>query len=103
MSLTSEARKEYKVKLTEEQARDLYKEGQDAEGNMHVISDEEWSGGGKYQSKSIYFTCGDKTYRLNISRCGSYFTEYSYEYELDCDEVVQKQRTIVENYWETVK
>lgn len=67
---------------------------------------EEWSGNGKYQNRSVVceLTKG-LTERLGIyyiqgqSRCGSPFSEYTYEYE-GIERVVKVSKTITVETWE---
>lgn len=64
----------------------------------------DWCDEGKYGTKDIIFTDGEKNYRVTISRSGSYYTDYYYDFEdtqdFKCLEVVRATKTI--EYWKEV-
>jgi hypothetical protein len=74
-----------KITLTKAQARALHFEEYDEE--FEFIEMEDWEDDGKYSNTSIIFRKDGKFYSLEVSRCGSYFTDYEYDYILNCHEV----------------
>ena len=67
-----------------------------------IIEIDDWFDDGKYSHRYIIFSYKNKLYQLDMTRSGSYFTDYYYDYELDCKEVIKVERTIVQTYYEFV-
>ncbi len=66
-----------------------------------IEQDEDWSGGGKYQTKETIFSDNDGNFfSLRSSRSGSHFTDWNVDHELDCPQVFRKERVITEVYYE---
>ena len=64
----------------------------------------DWCDEGKYGTKDIIFTDGEKNYRVTISRSGSYYTDYYSDFEDTQDFkclVVVKSTKVIE-YWKEV-
>ena len=66
------------------------------------IEESGWEDEGKYSYKDMIFKFEDKFYRVNISRSGSYFSDYYYSYEdwgkeIECNEV-EKQSVTIEKW-----
>ena len=77
------------VKLSVAELENLAIEGEEitSEGvNLRVVEDGDWIGGGKYESKTIVFTDGERHYSGTVSRSGSYFTDWTYNSEWDSGE-----------------
>lgn len=73
------------------------------------IEEGEWISGGKweYQTCIVLDTETSKFYRYELSRSGSYYSDYYYKHlesdgYVELEEVVQKERVVVEKYWEKV-
>lgn len=89
------------IRLTEEEAG-LITSDDEIEGKDYVmVEDADWRDDGKYQFGEYIFSSEGKFYVLRVSRSGSYYTDYYYDYMLDCPEVEKAQR--VEEYWRPVK
>lgn len=60
---------------------------------------------GKWEHASCIFQFEDKNYRFYVSRSGSYYTDYTYDWEygdtIECEEVIKTE--VVIEQWETVK
>lgn len=80
------------LQITSEQAKGIAFDDSD---EFSVVEKGEWISEGKYQSKTIIFKDSDSFYRLNITRSGSYHTEWYYDFEYEktfqCDEVELKE------------
>ena len=76
------------MKITDKMARNLTHEDVD-EGV--IIESGDWIQDGKYQYKETIFNHDGKIYSLSVSRSGSPFTDWYYEWEdtneFDCPEV----------------
>lgn len=72
------------------------------------IEEGDWVSGGKweYQTSIVFDTESSKFYRYELSRSGSYYSDYYYRHREDgyvvLEEVTQKERVVVEKYWEKV-
>lgn len=89
-----------KIKLTEEQAKAIYKEQEiDSVSDYEIVEELEWKDDGKYDNGGLVFKriSDGKNFLLIMSRCGSYHTDYHFNYYLDCPEVTKKTKTI--EYW----
>lgn len=87
------------MRITEQQANEI--DGDDSEEFVQVeqtdIRDD-----GKYQHYETIFKKDDKFYMLNVARSGSYFSEYYYQYDLDCPEVKKVKKVVEIEEWEPV-
>lgn len=88
------------MKLTEQQARDIAFDGSE---EFEIIEESDWVSQGKYDYSNIVFK--DKNgdfFILNLSRCGSYFTDYEYDYELECPQVKKVKKMVEIESWEKI-
>lgn len=71
---------------------DLYDDGE-VEGFELIDNDYNYSDEGKYSLAQMIFKEleSGKTYRCDIMRHGSYFTDYDFTFEEGCEEVVLKE------------
>jgi hypothetical protein len=83
------------MKLTEEQAQDILCGDSD---EFTVLDEGEWIGGGKYEHRDVVFRAADddtpvedgvKGFMMSVSRTGSHYTDWYYDYQLECPEVVR--------------
>lgn len=92
------------MRLTEEQAEELFKEdGIDLIiGRLELVESGDWEDGGKWcYAYNIYKDDQtNKFYRATVGRSGSYYSDYCYDYGLDLEEVVQKE--VVKKVWKVV-
>jgi hypothetical protein len=92
------------MRLTADQARAIAC-GDCNEDEFIVVESGEWTDDGKYSYCDIIFQKDNKTYELNVSRSGSYFTDYYYCWEDEqffyCPEVEQVKISKV--IWKVVK
>lgn len=86
------------IKITEEQANLIFSE--DSEEFEH-IEELEWDDDGKYQFGGCVFKKDDKRYMLSVTRSGSYFSDYDFQYDLECQEVEKAKKTV--EFWKVVK
>lgn len=56
-----------------------------------------WEQEGKWQYKHIIVKIGDKYYEFSASRCGSYHTDWEYDFDTTGHEVKEVQQTV--SYW----
>jgi hypothetical protein len=96
------------VILTEEQAKDLLFQDtvldEDGEEIYFKVQEEGWIEAGKYSHNTIIFSnCGGHYYELHCSKSGSYYSDYHYEFSLNCPEVKQVKKMIEVTEWERVK
>lgn len=87
---------------TEEDCEDLYANIDGVEYEIYIVDESDWDDQGKYQYKDVTgllckvsednsVTKYDIAVTQYITRCGSYFSEYNYEYApLQVDQLVQK-------------
>lgn len=87
---------------TEEDCEDLYANIDGIEYGTYIVDESNWDDQGKYQFKDVTgilcrisedgsVTKYDIAVTQYITRCGSYFSEYNYEYApLQVDQLVQK-------------
>lgn len=87
---------------TEEDCEDLYANIDGVEYEIYIVDESDWDDQGKYQYKDATgllckvsednsVTKYDIAVTQYITRCGSYFSEYNYEYApLQVDQLVQK-------------
>lgn len=79
------------MKITEEQAEQIAWEECD---EFETVEVGEWEDDGKYSHQINIFKHDGKYYANQRSRCGSYHTDYDYNYYLDCQEVEQVEVTV---------
>lgn len=87
---------------TGEDCEDLYANVDGVEYGTYIVDESDWDDQGKYQYKDVTgllckvsednsVTKYDIAVTQYITRCGSYFSEYNYEYApLQVDQLVQK-------------
>jgi hypothetical protein len=91
------------MEFTEKQLKYIWREEGFEQPNgdwveVEVIEDgNDWEDDGKYQYALVVFIYNGKTYAFDISRSGSYFTEYHYEIMGGAYEVELATKTI--EYW----
>ncbi|WP_185183791.1 hypothetical protein [Bacillus subtilis] len=98
------------MKFTEKQLESIridygfYKEegNEDSWVGVELIEEADWSDEGKYSSSEIIFKLDGKYYSFGVSRSGSYFSYYEYEYDTDVIEVEQVTETIKITKWVAV-
>lgn len=95
------------VKITNKQLIELSREDTLSIGDVTytVVEAGDWDGAGeKYQSLDVVFTDGQRNYRGDIVRSGSYFSDWEYVDwgDADIDEVQKVTRTITVEEWEAV-
>ena len=92
------------MKMTEEQVDRVFCEmgvGEEYEG-FKIVEKLPWEDEGKYQHRGVIFEYKGKTWCVWISRSGSYFTDYNYDYE-DGSTAEEVERVEVVTYkWNTV-
>lgn len=94
-----------KILLDSNEVRSILWEESD---KYEFVEQAEWTDDGKYQLSEVVFkdTESGKFYQMQLSRSGSYHTDWYYSYE-DCKteacEVKLVTKTIVTNVWEIVK
>lgn len=77
------------MKITETQAEQISAgevvliDGKEAK----LLEKGEWIDDGKYSIRMVIFTCDGKNYMFYVSRSGSYFTEYNYDFDTEAHEV----------------
>lgn len=86
------------MKLTKEQAEALLWE--EYEDDFGIEHQSEWEHSHKYQHKEVVFTYEGKSYMLQVSRSGSDFSEWYYDFTLNCPEVEKKE--VITYVWEPV-
>lgn len=96
------------MKLTEKQLAELYSEECLVDENDNVLFElvdgEAWEDGGKYSSTSAIFKDErtGKHYSFGITRSGSYFSHYEYEFDTDITEVELREVVIKKKKWVNV-
>jgi hypothetical protein len=66
-----------------------------------LVEEGKWEIEGKEELQEIIFKKNSLFYCALISRSGSYYTEYHYEYPDDACQVEKKEKTVIT--WEAVK
>lgn len=69
------------LKLTVSELEDLTIEGEsttEAGVELRVVKDGRWVSEGKFESKTVIFTDGERHYRGEVMREGSPFTDYTW-------------------------
>lgn len=89
------------VKLTQTELNEIYSEGEVEVNGVKYTEIEigEWTQEGKYQSASVIFTDGEKTYRGYVSRSGSPFTDWHWDDYGDADITEVEKREITITKW----
>lgn len=87
------------IQITEDQAALLHN-GETVNG-MKLIEECHWKDCGKYGTKKVIFSKDNKRYSNILSRSGSFFTHYEYEYSTRCTEVQCVE--IITHEWREVK
>ncbi len=90
------------MNITATQAKDIICEEYSEEFDVVEVSG--WVDDGKYEFCTAIISDGTKYYRFCISRSGSNFTDWNYDWEdmdeITCCEVVQKE--VITTIWERV-
>jgi hypothetical protein len=90
------------MKISKEVAQELFWE--DNCDDYTFIESSKFESDGKWEHAYCIFQHNDKTYRFYVSRSGSYYTEYTYDWEyadeIDCEEVIKVEKVIEE--WEAI-
>lgn len=91
-----------KLELTEQQKQSIFREEDIDDFEYSIVDELDWEDDGKYQFGGIVFEHKGKTYLLNVSRSGSYFTDYEFDldgdvYECEHVEVIKKEWKLIEN------
>ena len=72
--------------------------------SYHVIEVEVWTSSGKYEHSDVIFQVDSKYYSLHRWRSGSYYTDYTWGYEIEskfiANQVKHVEKTIY--VWENV-
>lgn len=92
------------MKITDEQANAIFMEegwmpSDEDKPTFRIVEECDWDDNGKYSNCEYIFEFEGKCYAMGISRCGSYHTDYDYDFDLTCNEVHQVEVTIKE--WRT--
>lgn len=81
--------------LTADQAKDICWEDTD---EFKIVEDGDWVDDGKYSHREVIFSKENKFYSLSVSRSGSYYTDYYYDWEdtdkFECPEVEAVEKTV---------
>ena len=75
---------------------------EDVDG-IEYIETTKWEDDGKYQYCTIIFKdlSDNKIYSAGVTRCGSYFSDYDFQFEDNCHEVEKREKVI--SVWEIIK
>ncbi|PSA94185.1 hypothetical protein C6371_03815 [Bacillus atrophaeus] len=95
------------MKFTEKQLEFIHFESgfYKEEGNegswvdVELIEEDNWTDGGKYSYCLVIFKYEGKHYSFAVTRSGSYFSYYEYEYDTDVTEVKQVTETVEITKW----
>lgn len=79
------------ITLTNEQADEIFHKLK-VEG-FEFVERLDWEDDGKYSYGGVIFKHNDLFYMMSVSRCGSYSTDYEYDYNLNCSQVEKKAVT----------
>lgn len=91
-----------RIELTEELANELWLEEEvEVEGVTYAVQDiTNWEDDFKYQSCQVIFSesPSDESphYSMGVSRTGSFYTDYNYEFSLSCPEVIRQEKSSYE-------
>jgi hypothetical protein len=68
------------------------KDVEDASGLYKYIETSDFINYGKYDEATVYFLHNEKYYAFDVRRCGSYFSDYEYDFDLETlSEVTRKE------------
>lgn len=81
------------IELNAELSERVHREDFSDEDKIEIIEDGDWDDQGKYQYKCIIFLMDEKYYQTVITRSGSYFSDYDYQYENPVE--VRKEEKVV--------
>jgi hypothetical protein len=83
------------ITITEDLAEQIFHDDlPDGMRDLTVLETLDWVDNGKYSNGGCIFRSGDKTYLLSVSRSGSYYDGYDFQYDTDCTEVEQVEIVI---------
>ena len=88
----------YFILPNEKDAKIIFWGEPDDEDHYEVVEELGWKDDGKYSYKDVIFRVKDipgSCFRLTIHRSGSYFTDYHYEFELECPQVYQTSEIVI--------
>ena len=93
------------MKLTEEQAEAIFfEEGYTNpsadEPEFGIVEEGDWEDNYKTQIRETIFEYEGKTYALCVTRSGSYYSEYYYDYLLECPQVSKIE--VIKTEWRPV-
>jgi hypothetical protein len=75
-----------KITITKDIAQELaFAKPNSTYEDYTVIEQDKWESDGKYEYHNTIFQYQDKFYRLIISRTGSYYSEYIYDWEYQAE------------------
>lgn len=84
--------------LTEAQAKNIFHSSL-KDTDFTIVEEGNWEDDGKFSVLSKIFSYKQKYYCLSVTRTGTYFTNYDFEYDLECPEVFK--RTVLQTIWST--
>ena len=88
------------LELTAEQQEEIFREN-NIEGFEYEIEEElDWEDDGKYQFGGCVFKHNDKFYLINVTRSGSYFSDYEFQFGDKVREV--KKIQVIKEEWKNV-
>ncbi|MDF3255020.1 MULTISPECIES: hypothetical protein [Bacillus] len=98
------------MKFTEKQLESIHDESgfykeegnEDSWVDVEQVEQDDWTDGGKYSYCQIIFKYEGKHYAFAVTRSGSYFSYYEYEYDTDVTEVEQVTETVEITKWVAV-
>lgn len=90
------------MKTTEEQRRAIFFD-EDAGFEYEKVEESAWEDGGKYSDCSIVFKTPDgKHFMFGVTRSGSYYSHYEFEFWDEVEEVEKVTRMVEVTSWEAV-
>mgnify|MGYP003552023679 CR=1 FL=1 len=92
------------LELNKELSEKVFQEDFEESDGIEIIEDGDWDDQGKYQYKCIIFSMNDKYYQTVVTRSGSYFSNYDYQFESP-EEVIKEEKVVTktEINWIPVK
>lgn len=90
-----------KIKVDPVLMKELFFQKETDKEGFEFVENEEWQDDGKYSYSSVIFKHGDKTYACNVSRTGSYYSDYHYSFDDEAYEVEKKE--VITLQWVNVK
>jgi len=91
--------KEIKIEDLPQELQDCIEDG---EGEF-LEEDGEWIEDGKYSFKTQIFKYEDKFYRRNLSKTGSYFTDWNFDNDDHVTEVTKHEKVVTIVEWKAVE